>query len=231
MQKLIFLVFFSVTTCLKNNETEKSTFHAYAKETNESKTNRHFQNALIYHVMQNGESFEVWLYTNEEKGEILFVPNNDMIQAVISKPDGTYEVYGSDENGKKFFWTEKVNEVAENEQKTTALKPLNISRKINQRNIQQRDIHCLGFRLDDVKMEGSEMLFATTEIPINSYQLYGFCRLKGDAKWPIQIDYFHLFQKNQVITHAEDKHQKLELLNLGPNPYEFDTKWYVTSNK
>lgn len=231
MQKLIFLVFFSVTTCLKNSETEKSTFHTYTKEKKESKTIRYFQNALIYNVIQNGESFEVWLYTNEEKDEILFVPNNDMIQAVISKPDGTYEVYGSDENGKKFFWTKKVNEVAEKELEITALKPLNIIRKINQSNIQQKDLNCLGFRLDYLKMEGSEMLFATTEIPINSYQLYGFCRLNGDAKWPIQIDYIHLFQKNQVITHAESKYQKLELLNYGPNPYEFDTKGYLTVKK
>ena len=56
---------------------------------------------MIYQYEQNGIKEELWFYVNEQKNEILFVPNDDMIQGVISYPDGTYKIFGTDENGKK----------------------------------------------------------------------------------------------------------------------------------
>ena len=76
-------------------------------------------------------------------------------------------------------------------------------------------------------MEGGEVLLATTQIPINSFQIYGFCRLMGDAGLPLDIDYLNLFNKSQVITHIERNQFKLSLLNYGPNPYEFNTAGYA----
>ena len=75
-------------------------------------------------------------------------------------------------------------------------------------------------------MEGSEILFATTQIPINSFQLYGFSRLDGDSKTAINLDFINVFKKNQLITHIERDNFKLQLLNYGPNSYEFQLKEY-----
>jgi hypothetical protein len=215
---------FTSIGCLTNNLCGTSIVEA---STIQSKTILYFPNALTYKVEKNGESFELWFYLNEKKGEVLYVPNDDMLQAVISKPDGTYTIYGTDENGKKVFWTEKVNAVQEKENEFAALKSLPITRKIDQRNIQQPDINCKGFdEYNDTTLKGSRILFATNDIPINSYQIYGFCRLTGDAKLPVQMDFIHRLKKNQLITHLEDDYQKIALLNYGPNPYEFDTKGY-----
>jgi uncharacterized protein YlzI (FlbEa/FlbD family) len=227
MKTWFFLFLFASMSCLKSNSSETRIVETYTPKETKSKTIRHFQHALTYRVIKNGESFELWFYINEKKGEVLYVPNDDMLQAVISKPDGTYTIYGIDENGKKVFWTEKVNEVQEKVHEFTALQPLQVSRKIDQRNIQQPDIHCEGFEYNDTTTKGSQILFATTDIPMNSYQIYGFCLLTGDAKLPVQMDFIQRLHKNQLITHLEDAYQKIELLNYGPNPYEFDTKGYL----
>lgn len=221
MKTWFFLSLFTSIGCLTNNLCGTSVVET---STIQNKTILHFPNAITYKVEKNGESFELWFFLNEKKGELLYVPNDDMLQAVISKPDGTYTIYGIDENGKKVFWTEKVNAVQEKENEFAGLKSLPITRKIDQRNIQQPDIHCKGFKYVDTKMKGGQILFATNDIPINSYQIYGFCRLTGDAKLPIQMDFIHRLRKNQLITHLEDDYQKIALLNYGPNPYEFDRR-------
>jgi hypothetical protein len=77
-----------------------------------------------------------------------------------------------------------------------------------------------------LKTEGREVLFATVQIPINSFQIYGFSRLEGKASLPLNIDYSQVFQKTQLITHIDGQEINLELLNYGPNYYEFSTSNY-----
>ncbi len=87
-------------------------------------------------------------------------------------------------------------------------------------------MECSGYFFNYTKMEGGEIIFVTIQIPINSYQLYGFSRLDGDAKLPIHIDFMNMLSQKQLLTHLEREGFSLKLLNYGPNPYEFNLKPY-----
>lgn len=89
---------------------------------------------------------------------------------------------------------------------------------INQDNIQQEAINSQGFRIDYEKMKGGETIYVTTQIPIHSRQIYGFCRLNGDAKLNSMLDYINVLNQQQMITHIEQANFSLRLLNYGPNP-------------
>lgn len=186
----------------------------------------YFENALTYQFEQNGAKEELWFYVNEQKKEILYVPNDDMIQAVISYPDGTFKIFATNEKGEKIVFKETISAVFGEEIDDDVLKKIAETKTISQKNIQQLDILCDGFSMKYLKMEGGETLFATTQIPINSFQIYAFSRLDGDSKLPVSLDYINVFKKNQLITHIERDNFTLELLNYGPNLYEFHIKEY-----
>jgi hypothetical protein len=61
----------------------------------------YFDKALTYQYEKNSIKNELWFYVNETTQQILYVPEDDMIQAVISYPNGTYIIYATDENGRK----------------------------------------------------------------------------------------------------------------------------------
>lgn len=232
MKKGIYIIFLlAILSCKKSDENQKGVNGKTEVQTQnllkESKdTLAVFENALTYSYQQNGEKEELWIYVNEQKKELLFIPNDDMIQAVISYPDGTYKLFGTEHDGKKIVLTQTINAISGQEIEEPMLRKTTEKRIISQKNIQQKDILCEGFVLKYLKMEGGETLFATRQIPINSYQLYGFSRLDGDCKLPISLDYINVFKKNQLLTHLERDNFKLELLNYGPNPYEFNFKEY-----
>lgn len=186
----------------------------------------YFENALVYQYEQNNSKKELWFFVNEKEKQILYVPNDDMIQAIISYPDGKYIVFATDERGQKIRMVQQVNAIVSSEIEDNVLSSLEENRVISQKNIQQNNIICKGYILKYLKMEGSEILFATTQIPINSFQLYGFSRLDGDSKTAINLDFINVFKKNQLITHIERDNFKLQLLNYGPNSYEFQLKEY-----
>ncbi len=231
MDKCLFFIFFGLFfSCKKELKTHSNTIIAFKTE---AKTIKHqdaiayFENALVYQYQQNGEKEEFWIYVNEKEKQLLFVPNDDMIQAVISYSDGTYKIFGTNEHGKKTVFKHIISSVLNEGIQKEVLKKLNQVKVISQKNIQQKDIFCEGFRLDYIKMEGGETLYATTQIPINSFQLYGFSNLNGDCKLPVNLDFTNVFKKSQLITHIERGNFKLELLNYGPNPYEFNLKEYI----
>jgi len=186
----------------------------------------YFENALTYQYEKNGIKEELWFFVNEKEKQILYVPNDDMIQAVISYPDGTYKIFGTNEKGEKVILKQQISAVFGEELDDEVLKKMEKTKTISQKNIQQKDILSEGFSMKYLKMEGGEILFATTQIPINSFQVYGFSRLEGDCKLPISLDYINVFKKKQLITHIEQDNFTLELLNYGPNPYEFNLKEY-----
>lgn len=231
MNKLFFiLIAFLFFSCKKDSkrvlENESIANTEAIEVAKPQDTIAYFENALIYQYEQNEVKEELWLYVNEQKKEILFVPNDDMIQAVISYPDGTFKIFGTNEKGEKVILTQKISAVFGEELDDDVLKKMAETKTISQKNIQQKDILCEGFSLKYLKMEGGETLFATTQIPINSFQIYAFSRLDGDCKLPISLDYINVFKKNQLITHIERDNFTLELLNYGPNPYEFQLKEY-----
>lgn len=231
MKKLLF-IFISVLffSCKKDSkpflETKSITNTKKIKVVQPQDSIAYFENALVYQFEQNEIKEELWFYVNEQKKEILFIPNNDMIQAVISYSDGTYKIFGTNEKEEKVILKQKISAVFGEAIEDNILEKISETKIISQKNIQQKDILCEGFSMKYLKMEGSETLFATTQIPINSFQLYGFSRLEGDSKLPISIDYINVFKKNQLITHIERKDFKFELINYGPNPFEFNLKDY-----
>lgn len=228
---LLFFIYLLLSSCKKDS---KPIFEKKSQEPNSriieaveaQDSIAYFENALVYQYEQNGIKEELWFYVNEQKNEILFVPNDDMIQAVISYSDGTYKIFGTNEKEEKVILKQKISAVFGEAIEDNILEKISETKIISQKNIQQKDILCEGFSMKYLKMEGSETLFATTQIPINSFQLYGFSRLEGDSKLPISIDYINVFKKNQLITHIERKDFKFELINYGPNPFEFNLKDY-----
>ena len=186
-----------------------------------------FDKALTYRYSINGLTEELWFYVNEETQQILYIPNDDMIQAVISYPDGKYVVFTIDETGKKIRLEQVVKAVISPEIEDKVLSLLEEKLIISQKNIQQKDLVCDGYIMKYLKMEGSEILFATAQIPINSFQVYGFSRLEGDCNIPINLDFINVFPKKQLISHIDRQEFNLQLVNYGPNLYEFNTKPYL----
>lgn len=236
MSRLLIPVLLSMLNCHQANQPQEPASsgdipsNAISMENNPENKEEvyYFPDALIYAYEHNQEKRELWLYLNTETKEILYVPENEMIKAVISFPDGKYKIFGEDESGKRIILTQTVNTVTGEEIAGESLIPLNEKRTVSQKNIQQKDIVSQGYKMNYIKMEGGEVLFATTQIPVNSFQLYGFCRLEGDARLPVDIDYINLFKKGQLITHIERDNFKLTLLNYGPNPYEFSAAGYIS---
>lgn len=182
----------------------------------------YFENALIYEADIDGKKQEIWFYVNEKKGQILYVPKDEMIKAIVSFPNGEYRIYFTGEFKENSIIIERIDEVAANFIDESVLKSNKKTKTIDQKNIQQHDIICKGFTMNYQQIEGSEILFVTTQIPINALQIYGFARLQGDALFPINLDYLNVFKKNQLFTHVYYPQLALQLLNYGPNPYEFN---------
>lgn len=234
MKKRVLLVSFCMLLSCKKEEillTENVSTVTQSKETvpPQNDTIAYFDQALTYRYEINGTTEELWFYVNEQTKQILYVPNDDMIQAVISYPDGKYIVFATDEQGKKVRFEQQINAVVSSELEDKLLAPLEEKRIISQKNIQQKDLVSSGYILKYLKMEGSEILYATTQVPINSFQVYGFSRLDGDCRIPINLDFINVFQKKQLITHIDREDFQLQLLNYGPNTYEFHLKPYLKS--
>lgn len=181
----------------------------------------YFPDALIYEYEVEGKKEELWIYVNQKTRQLLFVPNDDMISGVISFPNGTYKVFGKTEKGKDTILTYTLPEITDEHLEWEGLKSLETVKTISQENIQQSDISSIGYQIDYQQMIGSEVIYVTHDIDINSHQLYGFCRLDGDAKLNIPLDFSGVLSKNQLITHIERSDFSMRLLNYGPNPYYF----------
>ncbi|HLP63247.1 hypothetical protein [Flavobacterium sp.] len=234
MKNLFFLASFLMFVSCKKEEillTENLPIETKSKETikEQNDTLAYFDQALTYRFEINGITEELWFYVNEQTQQVLYVPNDDMIQAVISYPDGKYVIFATDEHGQKVRLEQQINAVVSSEIEDKLLAPLEEKIIISQKNVQQKDLICSGYILKYLKMEGSEILFATTQIPINSFQVYGFSRLDGDGRIPINLDFINVFQKKQLITHIDREDFQLQLLNYGPNTYEFHLKSYLKS--
>lgn len=179
----------------------------------------YFSDALIYEYQSNGAKEELWLYVNPKTKQILYLPKDDMIKGVISFPNGSYKVFCKTEFGKDTILTQVVKEVLYTAKPIIKLLPLNKTKLIDQKNIQQKPIFCSGFEFDYLKMAGSETLYITKQIALNARQIYGFSKLDGDAKLNIDLNYLSLLSRNQLITHVNRSNFSLKLVNYGPNPY------------
>lgn len=186
----------------------------------------YFENALIYEMDVDGRKEEVWFFVNEKTGQILYEPKDEMIDAIVSFPNGDYNIYAKGEFEGNVILKEHIDQVASQDKIENVLESNEQIKIIKQVNSQPYDIICKGFKMNYQEMEGSEILFATTQIPVNAWQIYGFSKLEGDALFPINLNYLNVFNSNYLITHIYYPQLALRLITYESNPYEFEISGY-----
>lgn len=187
----------------------------------------YFDNALIYEIDVDGRKEEIWFFVNEKTGQILYEPKDEMIDAIVSFPNGDYKIYAKGEFEGNIILKEHIDQVVSQDKIENVLESNGQIKIIKQVNSQPYDIICKGYKMNYQQMEGSEILFATTQIPVNAWQIYGFSKLEGDALFPINLNYLNVFNKNYLITHIYYPQLALRLITYESNPYEFEINGYV----
>lgn len=214
-----------------NSEAQEYIEEANHLEYDPSKT-LYFSHAFIYKYTDEDESKEFWLYHNPENGQLLYVPEDEMIDFVISDPDGNYYFFGNDGHGNDIVDAQFVEWVAnpefydENEtypisDQYVKLIPTGKKKVLNEYSkIDGKEIISEEYKWEFTKMKGEQSTFITNMIPINFYQVYGFNKLEGDITLPYSsLDFVGVFGKNQTITEFKSGTTKVELLSYEFNPY------------
>ena len=214
-----------------NSEAQEYIEEANHLEYDPSKT-LYFSHAFIYKYTDEDELKEFWLYHNPENGQLLYVPEDEMIDFVISDPDGNYYFFGNDGHGNDMVDAQFVEWVAnpefydENEtypisDQYVKLIPTGKKKVLNEYSkIDGKEIISEEYKWEFTKMKGEQSTFITNMIPINFYQVYGFNKLEGDITLPYSsLDFVGVFSKNQTITEFKSGTTKVELLSYEFNPY------------
>lgn len=214
-----------------NSEAQEYIEEANHLEYDPSKT-LYFSHAFIYKYTDEDELKEFWLYHNPENGQLLYVPEDEMIDFVISDPDGNYYFFGNDGHGNDIVDAQFVEWVAnpefydENEtypisDQYVKLIPTGMKKVLNEYSkIDGKEIISEEYKWEFTKMKGEQSTFITNMIPINFYQVYGFNKLEGDISLPYSsLDFVGVFGKNQTITEFKSGTTKVELLSYEFNPY------------
>lgn len=196
-------------------------------------SNHYFSEAFIYQYTDTqGEHQFVWLCYNPDTREILYIPNDDMLQAVISYPNGDYIGYLIDENGKKRTIRQHVPEVAEAEtgaqadfHRLTARPQDSIVRHREYQHDQR--ILSSAIEISYMKSGEQETIYVTEDFTVNAYQIYGFSRLEGDMRLPFVLDYIRILTKKQLVTDVKNNpYQTAKLNTHTATVYNFDTAGY-----
>lgn len=214
-----------------NSEAQEYIEEANHLEYDPSKT-LYFSHAFIYKYTDEDELKEFWLYHNPENGQLLYVPEDEMIDFVISDPDGNYYFFGNDGHGNDIVDAQFVEWVAnpefydENEtypisDQYVKLIPTGKKKVLNEYSkIDGKEIISEEYKWEFTKMKGEQSTFITNMIPINFYQVYGFNKLEGDISLPYSsLDFVGVFGKNQTITEFKSGTTKVKLLSYEFNPY------------
>jgi hypothetical protein len=90
-----------------------SAFSSFKTFSQSSKSILDFPNAFIYEVICGNEKSEFWIYHNPKTGQYLYVPNDDMVKAVLGSPNGSYKTYAQTEEGKKVVFSITIPKVLE----------------------------------------------------------------------------------------------------------------------
>jgi len=198
-----------------------------------------FTHALIYQYETLTEKGELWLYHNPKTGNILFVPEDEMIDYVIADTLGNYYFFGDNGHGEKVATLQQIDwvtgELHENSPKSDHLitfEPIAENKVIKNAEAINQNIICKGFKMIYNKTAGQQNIFFTENIPINSYQVYGFNRLQGDIRLLVpQLDMIGIVSKEQLVTHIENDTFKLELVAYEYNPFELNVAEYKVLDK
>lgn len=196
-----------------------------------------FTHALIYRYETLTEKGEFWLYHNPETGSILFVPEDEMIDFVVADTLGNYYFFGDNGHGEKVVTSQHIDWVTEKTEDRNRVFPqsdylitfeaLSQKRYIPNSENQQQQFECKGFKMLYNKVQRQQNIYITEDIPLNSYQVYGFNRLQGDIRLPVpQLDMIGIVSEKQLVTHIENDIFKLEFIAYEYNPFELNTKKY-----
>lgn len=227
---ILFLVFM-VCSGLQNHATKQASEEIIKPQTNALLTEEpqaksfYFSHAIIYEYYEEGEKKQLWFYVNNKTKQVLYEPEDAMLEAVISFPDGTYKTYGQTENGEKLIFTEKVDFVANKNHTITAPIP-NKKIMVIKKTTALDSILCKGYFIKYEQMEGGEEFFVTEQMPVNSYQIYGFCFLDGDAKINLPLDFSNVLSKKQLPSHIANGDSFIKLIDYSVSPYWFSTDGY-----
>lgn len=200
--------------------------------------NHYFPEAFIYQYTDQEDEIQfVWLCYNPDTREILYIPNDDMLQAVISYPNGSYIGYLIDGNGQKHTIGQHIPEVAENEKSTHHdFHRLNIRPQdtiIRHREFQHDEpISSSAIDIDYLKSGEKETVYVTEDFDINTYQIYGFNRLEGDMCLPFSLDYINILTRKQLVTDVKNNPYQTAIFNgHTATVYHFDTAGYPNTEK
>lgn len=202
-----------------------SIFISFKTYSQSSKTTLNFPNAFIYEVVKGNEKSELWVYHNPKTGQFLYVPNDDIVKAVMGSANGVYTVYGQNEIGKKVKFLQTISKVLEHSPKNNLLKRIDKTKTISGA---QGKIISDGFTLNYLKTNEIDTLFLTTQIKGNANVLYGFSRLDGDSKLPNPFALLGEVPNNQFLTEYVSKYSSVKLIAYESNPYNFDITGYTS---
>jgi hypothetical protein len=197
-----------------------STFQVFSQS---FKTTLDFPNAFIYEVVKGNEKSEFWIYHNPKTGQYLYVPNDDMVKAVLGSPNGSYKTYAQTEEGKKVVFSITIPKVLEKSKPNSRLKSIKLTKQLN---ASQGQILSKGFTLSYLKTNEIDTLFLTNQIKGNANILYGFSTLDGDAKLPNSLALLGEVPDNQFLTEYISKYSSIKLIAYENNPYQFDVRAY-----
>lgn len=197
-----------------------------------------FDMALIYQYVYPDSEGEFWMYYNTENGNILYVPEDEMIDFVIADSLGNYYTFGDNGHDEKVVSVQTLPhlnfEMKEANfqnfpQSNDYFEFIKLTEKriIDQQNISQPNIESIGYKMLYQKMTGQQNVFVTENIPVNAYILYGFNLLEGDVKLPVaEYNFLNIFENNQLVTHIERDNFMLKLISYEYNPYMVDLSIY-----
>ena len=194
-------------------------------------TTLYFDSAFIYeYTTEEGKREEFWIYHNTQNGQLLYMPEDPMVEFVISDPLGNYYFFGDDGHGIKTIdrghvnWVNDPNSYDKTENypisdQYVTIKKTGKTKILDDGTIDGKGYLCEEYIWDFNKVKGSQKVFVTEMIPVNFYQIYGFNKLEGDIQLPVvSFDFTGIFGKNQVVTQVIDGGTNLELKHYQHNP-------------
>lgn len=204
----------------------------------------YFSHAFIYEYSDGEDKGEFWIYHNPDNGQLLYMPDDPMVEFVVSDTSGNYYFFGNDGHGVQTVDAQFVDWVAnpafyeENvsypiSDRYVTIKPTGKKKSLDESsNIDGKSIIGQEYQWEFSQVSGNQITYITEMIPVNFYQVYGFNKIEGDINLPVLgLDFIGIFGKNQTVTYLESEGLKLELITYQFNPafveagdYEFSVQ-------
>jgi len=183
-------------------------------------TERYFSFLLIYEQQQAAGRQEHHFFIDPISEAVLYLPDDDMMEAVIVYPDGQYSIFGTDEGGKK---------VAIHGVVTLPQVPSKASILYQRIPASNVDIPQFpDFPISDgvtylPQYASGDTLMTTRSLPVNARCLAIFTFLPGDAKCSLPLIYNGILKEDEVLLKINSSCQ---MIWFGHDQYYFNPKNY-----